>query len=147
MLKEFVPPGFLARLEEEGILTCNQHVPENATFTLEAATLFEQPTPYLFKRSCSMLYQGVEIPIRLSADAKATNHRETEPETVSIKETGNLFFFFDKSRSNEIKEKKFVELTQKMKNTTIELSLKCLVISPSKDIEIGGRPYTLPAAP
>jgi hypothetical protein len=110
VLKEFVPPKFLPQLEKQQILVCDQQVPRGATFTLETAALLDQPTQYLLRRSCSMLYQDVEIPIRASTDAKSTNHWTTEPETLPLRETRSLMFSYDEGRGNKITQNKFVEL-------------------------------------
>lgn len=148
VLKEFVPPRFLPQLEKKQILLCDQQVERGAAFTLETAALLDQSTHYLLRRSCSMLYQGVEIPIRASADAKSTNHGVTEPETLLIRETASLIFSYDGRREGNITKNKFVELVQKVSKEDIELSVKCRVISSDNDIEIGGRrPYRVGALP
>jgi hypothetical protein len=95
VLRELVPENLLKQLEDEQILTCNQPAPEGSTLALEAAALFEQPTTYLLKRSCFMVYRDVNIPIRVSIGVGSTNHQDTEPDTVSIRETGQLFFSYD----------------------------------------------------
>ena len=148
VLKENVPVELLPRLENERVLICNQEVPPYATFSLEAAALFDQPTAYLLKRSCSVLYQGVEIPIRASAQANSTIGRVTELETVPIRETGNLIFHYDERRKDRMKEKKFIEMKEKVSREGIELSVKCHVISPYNDKEIGGqRSYLVSSLP
>ena len=80
--KENVPPLFLADLEKEKILSCDRQVDAGAGASVETAALLDEPTRYLMRRSCSMAYEGVEIPIRASAANKSTEYGAVEPDTL-----------------------------------------------------------------
>lgn len=149
VLKEYVPDQFLQQLEEEGILSCNQQIPRGNSFTLEAATLFGQPTPYLLKRSCSMLYQGVKIPILVSASPEINSDLaiSNTPNIILIRETRRLVFTYDESHADTIAKNKLSELVRRrVGKEDIELSVRCSVIDPYKEIEIGGESYRISAA-
>lgn len=142
--KELVPPSFLADLERDNILTCERQIDTNTGASLESAALLDQPTKYLMRRSCSMLYENVEIPIRASAQRKSTEFGTVEPDTLLIDETSNIMFSFDQRRASDLTQNKFDKLMQKLREKEVPLSIKCQVIAADNEVEVGGRAYPVP---
>ena len=140
-----MPPLFLADLEKEKILSCDRQVDAGAGASVETAALLDEPTRYLMRRSCSMAYEGVEIPIRASAANKSTEYGAVEPDTLLIDETSNIMFSFDENRRSDAAERKFGKLMQELREKEAELSIKCHVIASDNEVEIGGRPYLVPS--
>jgi hypothetical protein len=140
--KRIVPGELLPRLEKEGILNCNQQQDTRySTFTLQTAALLDQPTVYILKRSCRLFYGDEEIPIRASAGAGGG---VTEPEMLTIRESSNLIFYYDKRQPDKVNHPRFNKLLEEAGDKPVELRVECFVISPNEDKPIGGqRPYSV----
>ncbi len=142
--KELVPPSFLANLEKDQILICESQIDANAGASLETAALLDQPKRYLMRRSCSMIYENVKIPIRASAQKKSTEYGAIEPDTLLIDETSNIMFSYDQSRKSDVAQRKFDKLMQELREKEVALSIKCHVIASDNEVEVGGRAYPVP---
>lgn len=148
ILKSNVPVELLTQLEKEGILNCKKQDSQYTVFTLQTAALLDQPTTYILKRSCQLVYEDEIIPIRAST---GTSGGVTE--LLTIRETINLIFHYDMGKLVEIEQTKFNKLLRSMNThrtstklravqegmSSVELSVKCFVISPEENIEIGGQ--------
>jgi hypothetical protein len=147
VLKEQIPPSFLANLERDKILTCEREIDIGAAASLESAALLDQPTRYLMRRSCWVIYEDVAIPIRASAQKRSTEYGAVEPDTLLIDDTAPMTFSFDQSgKSDLLIQGKFKKLMQELHDRErVFLGIKCQVIAADSEVSIGGRAYPVPS--
>jgi hypothetical protein len=151
VLKKAVPEGLPTQLEEEKIFSCSRHDPNgkpelqyNTFLVLQVAVVFNAPTTYVLRRSCSISYeQDGKLPMSLSIEAVPVvrlgdnSTSGVEPEILVIREAGSLILLYDTEQADQVNQNEFAQLVQKMREKEIELGIDCVVLNP-EDISIGG---------
>jgi hypothetical protein len=154
VLKNLAPQELVPQLVQEGIFQCEHRDPNNQrdwrynTFlVVQVAVLLHEPTAYVFKRSCSLSYQGAEIPLRASMEEisiTALASIKTDPEMLVVGQTRALFLRYDTQEADQIQQGKFTDLVKKMDEKKVEVIIKCTVIQEEGEQPIGRtKPYSV----
>jgi hypothetical protein len=157
LLKKIVPTQLLPRLEEDKILSCERpdpdHSPDilkNTILIVHVAVLLNDPTAYVFTRSCSLdlpesKAEKKPIPLRASIEEiplSAPATIKTDPVILVIEKTRVLILHYDLRDADNAPQNKFTELVKKMDKGKVDVILTCSVIHSDGEEPIGRlKPY------
>jgi hypothetical protein len=147
--KRLVPQDVIPQLDQDGVLTCELLDPNKQqdyryhTFlVVQVAVLLNEPIAYVFRRSCTLLYQGEEIPLRASVEEVPLSELHgfrTDPEILVIGQTRTIFLQYDTQEADRIHQDKFTDLIKKMDEKKVEVTIRCTVIQ-ERGEQLIGRP-------
>jgi hypothetical protein len=154
--KEFIPEAHFAQLEQDEILKCVFLDPDGKpdlryhTFLVVHVALFiNEPFAYVLRRSCSLGYKNKEIPLRayleeLPQKTLGKSEAGLAPEILIIEKTRPLVLTYDMKEAGEVDPRSFAELTKKMDEGKVDVTIKCIVVEDRGERSIGrGKPYTV----
>jgi hypothetical protein len=148
--ERLVPHKHKDKLKDDGVLACSNPDLRYSTFLLvQAGFVLDEPAVYLLKRSCRLRYDSKEIP--LTAAPREVEIRSlddamgAEPEAMTLKETSNVVFRYDTRDAESVDRAAFEHLLSDDAKTR-QISLRCTVVLPDSEVEVGGhRPYSVKA--